>query len=276
MDKKMELRELCEGIGLNREAAAVVYSMAEAQQTYEAMHSLYREDRETFYRKIADRQEPEQDLLYYYCMFACEAYGKYRKRGIEDSVFFDTFRDIALWCGEYRSETGKCGIGRYVQDWFWRGFEGSMLRLGRLEFEEMEAPEEIVGGQRYIAAGEPVISVHVPAGEPLNREACLASIRQAYERFGKKRQYFCHSWLLFPGLKDILPQQSNIFGFRELFDVVQEDYREREAEWRVFGRRFFRVADYAEDTSLRRNLKRYLLSGGTLGNGWGILKKEKV
>lgn len=272
----MELGELCVRIGLSEEAAALVLSMAEADAAYEETRALYREDREAFYRMIACSGEPERRLLYDYCRFACEAYGGYREEGIADSIFFDTFRDITLWCMEYYSETGKYGIGRYVQDWFWRGFERKMLRLGRLEFEEMEVTEEMAGIMGYADRGESVISIHIPAGEPLGREACLASLRRAHERYGKERRYFCHSWLLYPELRKLLPENSNILRFQELFDVVQVDYREREAEWRVFGRHFFRVADYAEDTSLKRRLKQYLLSGGVLGNGWGLLREEKV
>lgn len=272
----MELRELCEGIGLCSEAAAVISSMAEADAAYEETRALYRKDREAFYSMIARSGEPEKQLLYHYCRFACEAYGGYREEGISDSVFFDTFRDITLWCMYYYRETGKYGIGRYVQDWFWRGFERKMLRLGRLEFEEMEVTEEMAGIMGHTGRGETVISIHIPAGEPLGREACLASLRRAYGRYGRERLYFCHSWLLYPELRKLLPENANILRFQELFDVVQVDYREREAEWRVFGRHFYRVADYAEDTSLRRCLKQHLLSGGVLGNGFGILRDEKV
>lgn len=272
----MELRELCEGIGLCGEAAAVVYSMAAADTAYEEIRTLYREDRGAFYRMIACCREPEEQLLYDYCRFACEAHGRYREEGIADSIFFDTFRDITLWCMEYYRETGRYGLGRYVQDWFWRGFERKMLRLGRLEFEEMEVAEEMAGIMGNAGRGKAAISIHIPAGEPLGREACLASLRMAFGRYGRERQYFCHSWLLYPELRKLLPENSNILRFQELFDVVQVDYREREAEWRVFGRHFFRVADYAEDTSLKRRLKQYLLSGGVLGNGFGILREEKV
>ena len=51
------------------------------------------------------------------------------------------------------------------------------------------------------------------------------------------------------------------------------DYREREAELRIFGEIGLRVIDYAEETSLQKHAKQFLLSGGSLGNGWGILKK---
>ncbi len=266
----MELTELCRGIGLAEEAEAMLCLLEKSDKDYDVLRTLYQRDREGFYRKIYQRDEPEKLLLYYYSRFACDAYEAYREREIGDGIYFDTFRDIAIWCGEYFRRTGKYGLGSYVRDWFWRGFEIKLLRLGRLEFEEMEAEEEIQGESLRIGKGEPVISIHIPEGEPLREQACRESIEEAYRRYGRERRYFCHSWLLFPGLKEILPEDSNILRFQKLFDIVKMDFREREAEQRIFGAVFSRPADYPEETSLQRQAKRYLLSGRSLGNGWGI------
>lgn len=270
----MELTELCKEIGLPKDAAEILSQLEKEDDCYDAMHALFRKDRESFYKKISEQEEPEELFLYYYSRFACEVYEDYRKRGIEDRIFFDTFRDISIWCEAYYRDTGKYGLGNYVKDWFWRGLEMKLLRLGRLEYEEMASEEEITGENVYIRKGEAVINIHIPAGEPLERDQCLKSIEVAYRRLGNERQYICHSWLLFSGLKEILPEKSNILRFQELFNIVKVDYREREAEWRIFGQQFFRVADYAERTSLQRQVKQYLLAGGSLGNGLGVLKRE--
>lgn len=270
----MELIELCKEIGIPKDAAEILSLLEKEDDNYAAMHALFRKDREVFYKKISEQEEPEELLLYYYSRFACEVYEEYRKRGLEDRIFFDTFRDISIWCETYYRDTGKYGLGYYVKDWFWRGLEMKLFRLGRLEYEEMESGEEIAEENVHIRKGERVINIHIPAGEPLERDQCLESIEEAYRRFGKERQYICHSWLLFSGLKEILPEESNILRFQELFDIVKVDYKEREAEWRIFGKGFFCVADYAEKTSLQRRAKQYLLSGGSLGNGLGILKRE--
>lgn len=46
-----------------------------------------------------------------------------------------------------------------------------------------------------------------------------------------------------------MPERFNILAFRKLFDIVKVDYKEREAEWRVFGNTAFCLADYAEKIS---------------------------
>ena len=48
--------------------------------------------------------------------------------------------------------------------------------------------------------------------------------------------------------------------------------KEREAEWRVFGKVLKNVVEYPEDTSLQKRVKEYLLSGKSLGNGWAVLE----
>lgn len=241
-------------------------------ETYEEMKSLYRKDRKLFYRTLKTSDETELMFLYYYCRFACETYKEYKRRGIADHIFWNTFLDIRIWSDDYFRKTGKIGLDLYVHDWFWRSFELKLFRLGRLEFEEMEAEEELQGLDLCIERGEKVISIHIPEGEPLTMISCEESLKQAFHWYGRERKYFCHSWLLFPGLRTILPDTSNILDFHRFFDIVKTDYREREAEQRIYGNVKMRIADYDEKTTLQKKAKQFLLKGGSLGNGWGILK----
>ena len=52
-----------------------------------------------------------------------------------------------------------------------------------------------------------------------------------------------------------------------------DDFEEKEAEWRIFGRLEENPKKYPESTSLQKNAKRYLQSGKKLGNGLGLLKE---
>ena len=79
----------------------------------------------------------------------------------------------------------------------------------------------------------------------------------------------CHSWLLCPKLKEILPETSRIIRFQDLFTVYGED-DERQAEERVFGAPLDDPRLYSEHTSLQRAMKRALLEGKTFGMGMGI------
>lgn len=269
----MDLMELCHGIGLSEEAVNKIDVIRQKNKMYEDMKHLFKNNRDEFYKILMSKNDTELSFLYYYCQFACDTYEAYKKRGIEDKIFWDTFLDIRIWSDDYFRKTGKCGLDYYVHDWFWRALELKLFRLGRLEFEEMKADEEIQGINSCIKKGESVISIHIPEGDPLTPEVCQEALEKAYHWFGKERQYFCHSWLLFPELRKLLPQKSNILLFQDFFDIKKVDYREREAELRIFGETGLRVINYAEETSLQKHAKQFLLSGGSLGNGWGILKK---
>lgn len=127
-------------------------------------------------------------------------------------------------------------------------------------------------GEDSICKGSPVINIHIPQGEKLDREACQKSLEWARHTYGTKYPYVCHSWLLYPGLQNVLRETSNILRFQQRFKIIEVDYKEREAEWRVFGTVKNVITEYPEGTSLQRGVKEYLLEGNILGNGWGILR----
>ena len=111
-----------------------------------------------------------------------------------------------------------------------------------------------------------------PKGAPLDREACLDSIRQAKEFFPNYYPEFSfkgfttHSWLLDPNLKTLLPASSRILQFQELFEIIHTDNDHSHAAIRfIWYRSGGDVASYPEDTSLQRAVKQYLLNGGGAG-----------
>ena len=74
--------------------------------------------------------------------------------------------------------------------------------------------------------------------------------------------------------KENLPEKSNIIMFQNQFQIVETDWDEREAEWRIWGKVQRNLNVYSENTSLQRAAKKYLKSGKVLGSGLGILKPE--
>jgi hypothetical protein len=99
-----------------------------------------------------------------------------------------------------------------------------LFRLGRLQFEPITLEEEIVHGGRIYPAGTPALSVHIPAGEPLDPDAALDSFRQAEaffpHYFGQTYPlFYCHSWLMAPSLTEILPASSRIMQFQRMFQL---------------------------------------------------------
>ena len=83
---------------------------------------------------------------------------------------------------------------------------------------------------------------------------------------------YCQSWLLSPALKNILSGNSNILSFQKLFDIVETDEESMAVlDWVFPG--FDKVSGkLPENTSLQRNMKKYLLEGKKIGWTKGILR----
>ena len=85
----------------------------------------------------------------------------------------------------------------------------------------------------------------------------------------------CESWLLSPALCKLLPEGSNILRFQNAFEVAETDPEPMDVlEW-VYcltpsQQKTVNLSGLPEDTSLRRNMKAFLLSGGKVGvaRGW--------
>lgn len=279
----MKVTEFWDGINLGNNHREAVLGMKFEVQECERLYELYRKDHNMFFEEVLKKQESGLWFLWLYSHMACETYDRYMEQGISETIFFDTFQDIRFWCENSEREFGTMGLAVY--EWFYRHIDMVLFRLGRLQFEIMEMEHSVVSmkneGEDFavlplkevrIEKGTNVINIHIPQGEPLTWEGCEKSLETARDFWGSDKPYVCHSWLLYSGLDKVLSEKSNIREFRKHFRVLQNDYKEREAEWRVFGKVLKNVVDYPEETSLQRRVKEYLLSGKSLGNGWGVLK----
>lgn len=273
MGKQMNLDGFCKGIRLMPEAVKALEGMAVEEKEYQEKKRLFQKDKKAFYADVLENKNFRMLFLYYFCRMGCEAWEEYINEGIPEKVYWDTFYDLTLWCGNCRKEYGEYGIDEY--EWFYRAIERKLFRLGRLEFEKGNSEWEFVFQGKKVSVGDPVIYVHIPQGEKLGLEECMESFGRSFRFFGKNNLYVCHSWLLGKELGDILPENSNIRKFRELFAVVKTDYGEREAEWRVFGTVKRSIKAYPEETALQNKMKQLLLEGKCFGNGLGIWKNGR-
>lgn len=211
-------------------------------------------------------------ILRFFLSWALDTKTHYDALGIPESVFWDSLKDLTIWTEDYRHKHGTPGFTEW--EWVLNTLLMRVFRLGRLQFEPSALREDAICGDRIYPAGTPALEVHIPAGAPLDTTAAVESLRYAPVFF---QTYFhrefplfhCHSWLLSPKLKELLPEHSRILRFQDLFTVYQED-RERQAEERVFGFLSDNAALYPEKTHLQSALKQALLEGKTVGMGQGI------
>ncbi len=143
----------------------------------------------------------------------------HHQRGVTEAISRATAADLALWMTVHRHHHGNWGLSE--TGWLRHHLSGRLFRLGRLQFMLTHCPD-LKNGRRPtdpVQCGEPVLDVHIPAGEPLARTACLASFSQAAAFFADQswRGFYCASWLLAPRLPEVLPAVSNIRDFQQLF-----------------------------------------------------------
>lgn len=192
---------------------------------------------------------------------ALDAKQRYDALGIDTAIYTDCMADIATWMRMCKKETGEIGT-LHNFGWCMQPMLPRIIKLGRLQFEMIVLKERPQIGKPIsytmampgnIPSGIPALHVHIPEGEPLSHGACLASYERAKrffpDIFGFAPEYFfCHSWLLAPELKEILPPQSNILKFASDFTIL---YTDADAAWRIFGSR----KPWPQETSLQHAAK---------------------
>ena len=146
-----------------------------------------------------------------------------------------------------------------------RQLSARLFRLGTLEFELTED------------RGQKAVHVHIPSDADLSPQArhrsydtardFIARLFPAYEGV----PFLCTSWLLSPALKECLPESSRILSFQSEYKVTEvfPDH-DQFLTW-VYKRPDIPLADLPESTTLQRNLKKYLLAGGRIGEAAGVL-----
>ncbi len=204
---------------------------------------------------------------------------RYRERGIDEGIFWDTmddFRCKLLECKECENVWGT-----FVASWNGGFFELNRFALGRFQFEYSEFnrdPVTLKDGTT-LNKGDRVIGFHIPSsGVPLTDENRFASYKKAYEFFkdefnGGPVVFMCGSWLLYEGHREFLPKNLNILRFMDDFEIIESRDKENfDDAWRVFGRYADeKPENLPTDTSLRRAYAERLKAGKPTGYGVGLI-----
>ncbi|WP_217595648.1 acyltransferase domain-containing protein [Cohnella sp. GbtcB17] len=272
----MDIAKLAAAIGLHSDAAALVQAYERSEGgDFPALKTEFLRDRESMLASVRQRADYRPFLLHFFMKMAVDAYEEYRLREIPNEVYVDTFSDIRIWSDVCNSAYGEYGIEE--SGWLQQHVRLALFRLGRLQFQPIALVRELAARDRKFAKGELVLNVHIPAGEPLEPLAALASFSRARVFFrGVPPVFVCHSWLLYPGLDRVLAPDSNIMQFQRLFEIYGLDETSRQAEERIFGAPQDDPAAYDEQTGLQRRAKAYLIAGGRLGAGLGIFSPANL
>ena len=200
--------------------------------------------------------------------------------GIPDDVSTETLSFVGRAMAEYRAAHGQAGI--QLSPWDWLRFSGTLYQVGRLTvipyrlrvhraagplFWFDDAAAETLGpGYRR---GDPALSLHVPANDPLEPAACDASIARMSTAFSSVYPgeplcvATCTSWLLDEQLAEYLPERSNILDFQRRFELIDGAREDDAAMVRaVFGTEVPASLDaLPQHTTLERAVVTHLRSG---------------
>ena len=142
---------------------------------------------------------------------ACAALDTYEQLGLSQEIYVDTMAAFSRFVREHKQSFGTYGFDRDF--WTTRQTGCLLFRIGTLEYELAEEGEIRV------------ISLHIPSDAVLTAPALRQSIRSAKEILERtfpdwaNLPWYCHSWLLSPDLKTVLPETSKILYFQSLFDL---------------------------------------------------------
>ena len=87
---------------------------------------------------------------------ACKAYKEYQKKGISDTVYFETMKCFTRFIDETQKRTGRLAFDRGW--WTYRQISMQLFRIGELEYEFVEYE------------GRPALSIHIPSDAHFSRE----------------------------------------------------------------------------------------------------------
>lgn len=203
---------------------------------------------------------------------ALEARERYAARGVPDDVYLATMGCFARFLNESYQWHGRWQFDRGF--WAWRQLCGQQLRLGTLEFEARRLPVECAESLG-VAAGIPVLSVHIPSDAvctPALLHAAYARRAEFFTGEDVPQLTYCRSWLLSPRVRELLMPGSGIAHFADDYTLVNWDENDNSGRLWVFGAPNTLDAELPERTSLQRGAKNLLLHGKGLGAGLGLLR----
>ncbi len=217
------------------------------------------------------------DLLCVLIYMAASGYvhEEYRKRGIPDEIFYNTFSCLAEKMETNMKFKGTWGYPSVTWPALHTGMQ--IFRIGRLSYEMKVAEEDVVVNENLvIKKGQKHLYLHIPDNDKLC--GCEESIEEARAFFSqfypeyKDAVMYTRTWLLDPRLSDLLPPESNIMQFQKLFNILDRVDNVPEVMRRIFGEYKENLDEYVPSGGFAGSVIRYLKEGKMLGSGMATTK----
>ena len=270
----MDIKLLTDKINLNNELKNKVLSLVEKDRA-KFISLCEKAKKDNFKSSFAKNDMIKLSVALLYSVEF--TYPKYKNANISDEIYFDTMKDITVWC----ENNGNKGLKNLP--WIKNHLNFELFRLGRLQFQFFKCNNKLLDYSLFpFECGENVIYVHIPQDEKLVYADCVNSLKNAKSFFDKYfpdydfDYFFCESWLLYGENWQFMDSSSNILQFSTLFDLIYSYDDDRQAIERIFGKRQLIKSKYQEKTALQRSAKHFMQNGGKMGEGIGILFKGDI
>jgi len=131
---------------------------------------------------------------------------------------------------------------------------------------------------------DPILEIHIPAGESLNIQNCVNSINYSIKFFAKYfpektyKGWACYSWLLDNQYEKILPKSANILKFMQEFYLFPIDASGEDSYKRIFGENGIKngIINAPRKSSMQRSVAEFIENGGKLRAGGGFFLKNDL
>ena len=146
-----------------------------------------------------------------------------------------------------------------------------IIEVGRLQYE--------LDNYNPITKNEELcIKIHIPGSKNLDIydvEQSLINSKSVIKKYFNINdvKYYCTSWILSNQISKLVKTNSNIAKFQNMFHIIEGENCIDDILNFVYNiDNFTRYNELPEDTSLQKNIKKYLLSGQIIKMGIGTLK----
>lgn len=239
------------------------------------------------------KQNPMMKLSLIYA-FLPTVWDRYKKKNIPEDIFWDTMTDIKIWIDDHRARTDEDGV--FELHWLMHHMNLHIFKVGRLQYQlciwYFKSRYNKNGVK--IGFGDKILNMHIPRGAKLDYDECVGSLDLAKDFFAKyfpkfpNDKYMCHSWLLYPGNKNFMPEGSNILKFASLYDIVEENEDPESAYLWLYGQKFKNdeliknrkttgnyghIDELPQKSSLQKSTIDFIKNGGIFGEALGVIIK---
>lgn len=243
--------------------------------------------------EVTLKQRPMLKLSLIYA-FLPTVWDRYKEKNIPEEIFWDTMTDIRIWIDDHRARTDEDGV--YELHWLMHHMNLNIFKVGRLQYQKMvwyfKTPYNKNGVE--IKFGDKFLNMHIPRGAKLDYDECVKSLDMAKDFFATyfpefpNNKYACHSWLLYPGNKNFMPEGSNILKFASLYDIIQENEDPESAYLWLYGQKFKNaeliknrketgnyghIDELPQNSSLQKSTIDFIKNGGIFGEALGVIIK---